>query len=373
LAQEASTLAARALQEAHSARDAAFAARDAALAERDSAAEERDAVLEELEGRRSSEAVRPVLASSGVFMASSSPAFPAVPSHAMEVVRVEGSASALMPRLDVDPDDPAVRVVSVLDAPIPGTDLTELFRRESEEMAEEAEELRAELGVLREQLEQSRALQEEAARHVERSRADLEERQRRLGRLGEELEAAREALGSSASEAERVKQEYEVSQRELGETRGQLQEAQGQLSEMEQQLEASKQQLSATSQQLSMMSQQLRALPVSAEDPQERVKAGDACRSLNDGVTGLRKNVQLIKGYVTDVRKLYEALRKADLKALQTLDRVRIEKAIRDVEPDVTFEELEYLVSDCANYAEDMKEQLKHVRSALGGSPEQAG
>lgn len=287
------------------------------------------------------------------------------------IARVEDAHSAILPRLSVAEDDPSVMIVSLLDAPLPGSDLTELFRRESAELAEEIDALRAELSPLRDQLAASRALQTQAEGQLQRHQQDLENIRLQYEVAGEELGRMREALSSSADTAEGFRQALEGAQAELSQTRASLDGSQQQLREMEAELSRSRQELTATSQQLNAVSQQLRALPASesgaesAEVTELRDQVQDAWQSLNDSVTGLRNNMRLIGDYVADVRKIYDALRRADLKPLPTLDRVRLEKALRDAEPDVTFEELEFLIGDCANYAEDMKEHLIHFRAAV--------
>lgn len=79
---------------------------------------------------------------------------------------------------------------------------------------------------------------------------------------------------------------------------------------------------------------------------------------LNDHVSQLRNNFRLIVDYVADIEKVYDALKRADLSQLSTLDRVRIEKTIREAEPDVTFEELGNMLGDCVSSSEEMKTSL---------------
>jgi len=96
-----------------------------------------------------------------------------------------------------------------------------------------------------------------------------------------------------------------------------------------------------------------------------RAQARPLVQNLNDSVSLLRNNMQLMSDYIADIKRIYEAVSRADLQGLQTLDRVRLEKVIREVEPDVTFEELGQLMGDAVNDAEEMKDQLLKFKDTI--------
>lgn len=93
--------------------------------------------------------------------------------------------------------------------------------------------------------------------------------------------------------------------------------------------------------------------------------ARELSQNLNDIVSTLRNNTQLMRDYITDIRKIYDAIARVDLQALPTVDRLRIEKTIREVEPEVTFEEIGHLLGDTVNDSEELKDQILRFRDVV--------
>ena len=185
----------------------------------------------------------------------------------------------------------------------------------------------------------------EATREAEAVRA-REEREAQAARASvEAVEAQVEETRAKAAEAEA---EAERARAEVAEARAAAEEARARA-------EASSQQIAAI-----------------GLDEGVRGQAGETYQLLNDVVTGMRNNMQIAQDYVKDLGKLYEALSKADLQSLSTLDRVRLEKTMREVEPEVTLEELEALIGGSVNDAEEMKGSLRTFRDAfLNGGDEE--
>ncbi len=219
----------------------------------------------------------------------------------------------------------------------------------------------------------------ELAQLVEELQQELEALAAENGRLKDDLDA----LGEEHQRLESQIQE----QATPGPTNGQapgpqdlqtdLQSAFAQLEQAKEQLLASQKWLTETTNHISQTTQQLSAAsqqlaPVSdAElaggslDQELKDQATGTYETLNDDVASLRTNIDLIGGYVGDIRKLYDAVQRADLQALQTLDRVRIEKALRELEPEVTFASLTKAVGDCTTGADSMREELRTFREKL--------
>lgn len=89
-----------------------------------------------------------------------------------------------------------------------------------------------------------------------------------------------------------------------------------------------------------------------------KAEASSAYELLNDVVSQLKNDMQLIQDYITDIRTVYDHYKRLDLEQLPTLDRVRIEKVLREMDPEITFEELDYNVGECVRSSEDMKSRL---------------
>jgi chromosome segregation ATPase len=88
---------------------------------------------------------------------------------------------------------------------------------------------------------------------------------------------------------------------------------------------------------------------------------GDASETyelLNDVVSQLKNDIQLLQDYINDVKKVYDSYRRIDPDTMNNTDRKRIEKDLREFEPDVTFEELDHILTECVKSSEKMKSRL---------------
>ncbi|MEL6180694.1 MAG: hypothetical protein AAFS10_17165, partial [Myxococcota bacterium] len=72
----------------------------------------------------------------------------------------------------------------------------------------------------------------------------------------------------------------------------------------------------------------------------------------------VQADLNTLSGHIGTVRRVYEAIRKANLQKLSALDRIRIEKTIRDlaVDPDEVFDEIERLAHACADRSNTLTE-----------------
>jgi pSer/pThr/pTyr-binding forkhead associated (FHA) protein/DNA repair exonuclease SbcCD ATPase subunit len=84
--------------------------------------------------------------------------------------------------------------------------------------------------------------------------------------------------------------------------------------------------------------------------------------ALNDNVSQLKNDTRLIQDFLSDLRKVYDSYRRVDLAEVSTLDRVRIERTLREMDPDTTFEELEHTVGVTVETTEGMKRSLREFR-----------
>ena len=77
-------------------------------------------------------------------------------------------------------------------------------------------------------------------------------------------------------------------------------------------------------------------------------------------------SLDALGGHIGTVRRIYEAIRKADLQKLSTLDRIRIEKTIRDlgIDPDEVFDEIERLTHECAERSGSLTEAAATITEA---------
>ncbi len=96
----------------------------------------------------------------------------------------------------------------------------------------------------------------------------------------------------------------------------------------------------------------------------DRLRSGarDAYGALNDNVSQLKNDTRLIQDFLSDLRKVYDSYRRVDLKEVSTLDRVRIERTLREMDPDTTFQELEHTVGVAVDTTEGMKRALRDFR-----------
>ncbi len=94
-------------------------------------------------------------------------------------------------------------------------------------------------------------------------------------------------------------------------------------------------------------------------------EAASTYELLNDVVSQLKNDMQLIQDYVTDLRDVYETFRRIDPQTLPTLDRIRVEKTLREMKPEVTFEELSHVLGECSGNTEDMKSKLMDFKEKL--------
>jgi pSer/pThr/pTyr-binding forkhead associated (FHA) protein/uncharacterized coiled-coil DUF342 family protein len=93
-----------------------------------------------------------------------------------------------------------------------------------------------------------------------------------------------------------------------------------------------------------------------------RADARDVYGALNDSVSQLKNDARLIQDFLTDLRKVYDNYRRVDLSEVATLDRVRIERTLREMDPDTTFEELQHTVDGTVEVTESMKSALRDFR-----------
>ena len=213
------------------------------------------------------------------------------------------------------------------------TDVVEALRRERAEIAEELELLRAQA--------------------AEAAAADQKGHQEAIEAMEAELAQARGQIEALAEQARSAATSRDALEADLAEARGQIDELVEAYEEAESSMLLARAEAAASSQQLA------------AHGAGGRDKAMETYQSLNDVVATLRNNMTVAQGYVADLRKVYDALRKADLKQLSTLDRVRLEKTMRETEPEVTLDELHNLIGGAAAGTEDMRGSLRSFKQAF--------
>jgi chromosome segregation ATPase len=167
--------------------------------------------------------------------------------------------------------------------------------------------------------------------------------------------------GGSAYQVVELQEDLHAAFSELEQAKVQLIASQKWLAETTTHIGRTAEALSATSQQLAAVSDD-----ELAADTDLRAQVTGSYEVLDVDVTNLNDHVAQIAAYVREIRKIYSAIQRADLQPLQTLDRVRIEKVFREVDPDRVFDSLNKAVDDCSTGAEAMREQLRDYREKIG-------
>jgi len=103
-----------------------------------------------------------------------------------------------------------------------------------------------------------------------------------------------------------------------------------------------------------------------ADESQLRQRAKDVYNSINDIVSQWRDDMQTLEGFVADIKRLVLTLAKVDLQGLPTVDRVRLEGVIGEVDPKMTIEEIEMLVGNNQSAAGAIKSSLRDLRDVVG-------
>lgn len=195
------------------------------------------------------------------------------------------------------------------------------LRRENRDQRHRIEELEADL----EELEQTRTTQT-SAHDPDAERRLTQERDTLLARVND--------LEAQLSQRPALTRDPQLE--------SELQQARDENRRLSQELEARRQAPEASSPDIAAL----------------KAEASSTYELLNDVVSQLKNDMQLIQDYITDIRAVYDHYKRLDLEQLPTLDRVRIEKVLREMDPEITFEELDYNVGECVQSSEEMKSRL---------------
>ncbi len=176
---------------------------------------------------------------------------------------------------------------------------------------------------------------------LERISAEREAMSRRVTELERALDDASRVRGDESAQQDRLRLENRRLQDDLSRALGDLQDA--------------------------------RRTAAAAPTPSGPSDNGAALRTaamatyepLNDVVSQLKNDMQLLQDYIQDIQKVYENYRRIDLTNPSSLDKIRIDKILREMDPDVTFEELHHILGECTRNSEEMKGKLLEFRDQL--------
>lgn len=99
------------------------------------------------------------------------------------------------------------------------------------------------------------------------------------------------------------------------------------------------------------------------DDLRRRVKT--VYQSINDVVSQWREDMQSMELYIADLQRLIQAYQRIDMNSLNTVDRVRLEGVVEEIDPRVTFEEINTVITKNQNNAGSIKSSLRDLREVL--------
>jgi len=216
--------------------------------------------------------------------------------------------------------------------------------------------------------DQLRAAERRAGKSLGGPDEDVEAMRREIEELKDELEVARAASGQGGGRRDLVQQINQL-KRENRDLRMQVDDGGGgggggagddalrrKIVELENELEETRDRLRTVQ----------RSGSSDGELSEElRKRAKEVYQAINDVVSQWRDDMQSMELYVEDLHRLVEAFQRIDMSSLNTVDRVRLEGVIEEIDPKITFEEIESVIDKNQTAAGSIKSSLRDLREVV--------
>ena len=96
-----------------------------------------------------------------------------------------------------------------------------------------------------------------------------------------------------------------------------------------------------------------------------RKRSREVYQAINDVVSQWRNDMQILDDYIQDIQRVFEILEKTDLAELRGASRGRLESALQEIDPQMTFDEINELISSNQRAISAVKSSLRDLREVV--------